>query len=103
MPLPNTLPVPKIGSAEIVQASFPVFFISLFASSAFFPRQLMSGWFKAVAGVNPLSYMIEAVRSLILFGFDFGEALRAIAIVGGLCVFALALALAALRGRLAMS
>ena len=93
----------KTGSAEVVQASFPVFFISLFASSAFFPRQLMSGWFKAVAGVNPLSYMIEAVRSLILFGFDAGEALRAVAIVGALCVGALALSLSALRGRLAMS
>jgi ABC-2 type transport system permease protein len=93
----------KTGSAEIVQASFPVFFISLFASSAFFPRQLMSGWFKSVAGVNPLSYMIEAVRSLILFGFDAGEALRAVAIVGALCVGALALSLRALRGRLAAS
>jgi ABC-2 type transport system permease protein len=93
----------KTGSAEVVQASFPVFFISLFASSAFFPRQLMSGWFKAVAGANPLSYMIEAVRSLILFGFDVTEALRAVAIVGALCAGALALALAALRGRLAAS
>ena len=93
----------KTGSAEIVQASFPVFFISLFASSAFFPRQLMSGWFKAVAGVNPLSYMIEGVRSLVVSGFDVSDALQAIAIVGGLCMAALALSLAALRGRLAMS
>lgn len=93
----------KTGSAEVVQASFPVFFISLFASSAFFPRQLMSGWFKAVAGANPLSYMIEGVRSLVLFGFDAADAAQAVVIVGALCAGALLLSLAALRGRLAMS
>jgi ABC-2 type transport system permease protein len=93
----------KTGSAEIVQAFFPVFFISLFASSAFFPRQLMSGWFKGVAAANPLSYMIEAVRALILTGFDVADALKAIAIVAGLCVLALLLSLRALQSRLAAS
>ena len=93
----------KTGSAEIVQAFFPVFFMSLFASSAFFPRQLMSGWFKGVAAANPLSHMIEAIRSLVLVGFDFGHALKAIAIVGALCVVALLASLAALRSRLAAS
>jgi ABC-2 type transport system permease protein len=93
----------KTGSAEIVQAFFPVFFISLFASSAFFPRQLMSGWFKGVAGANPLSYMIEAVRALILTGFSVADAAKAIAIVAGVCLVALGLSLQALRSRLAAS
>lgn len=90
----------KTGSAEIVQAFFPVFFISLFASSAFFPRQLMSGWFKAIAGGNPLSHMIESVRHLVVVGFDAADAAKAVVIVGGLCVASLPLSLSALRGRL---
>lgn len=90
----------KTGSAEIVQAFFPVFFISLFASSAFFPRELMSGWFKVVAGVNPLSHMIESLRHLVVVGFDVTDALRAIGIVGAMCGASLLLSLRALRSRL---
>ena len=93
----------RTGSAEVVQASFPVFFISLFASSAFFPRELMTGWFRAVASVNPLSFMIESVRDLILVGFDVADAARAVVIVLAVAAGSLALSLAALRRRLASS
>lgn len=90
----------KTGSAEVVQATFPVFFVSLFASSAFFPRQLMAGWFRSVAAVNPLTYMIEGVRNLMIFGFDIAQALQALVIVTGLAVVSIALCLVALRSRL---
>ena len=90
----------KTGSAEVVQATFPVFFVSLFASSAFFPRELMSGWFRTVAGVNPLTYLIEGIRNLMLFGFDVVQALQALAIGVGLALVALATSLVALRSRL---
>ncbi|MBW3615235.1 MAG: ABC transporter permease [Actinobacteria bacterium] len=91
----------KTGSSEVVQAAFPVFFISLFTSSAFFPRELMSGWFKTVASLNPLSFMIESVRALILGGFHVGDAIRALTIVAALAGVSLVLCLAALRSRLA--
>ncbi|MBW3649138.1 MAG: ABC transporter permease [Actinobacteria bacterium] len=91
----------KTGSSEVVQAAFPVFFISLFTSSAFFPRELMSGWFKTVASVNPLSFMIESVRALIIGGFHVGDAMRALAIVAALAGVSLLLSLRALRSRLA--
>jgi ABC-2 type transport system permease protein len=90
----------RTGSAEVVQATFPVFFISLFASSAFFPRQLMQGWFKAVATVNPMSFMIEAVRALVITGFSVADALEAIGVVAVIFAVALFLSLAALRRRL---
>jgi ABC-2 type transport system permease protein len=91
----------RTGSAEVVQATFPVFFIALFISSAFFPRQLMHGWFKSVATYNPLSWMIESVRSLIITRFDIVEVLKALAVGGVLLVLAIAAASLALRARLA--
>jgi len=48
-------------------------FISLpiiFASSALAPLSQMPAWLRAVASVNPLTYSINGVRSLILQGFD---------------------------------
>jgi ABC-2 type transport system permease protein len=44
----------------------------MFASSAYFPINQMPDWLQAIAGVNPISYTIDAVRSLMIFsnGFD---------------------------------
>ena len=65
----------RTGSGEAVQGLFPVFFVFLFLSSMAMPRNLIEiDWFRAVATVNPVSYLIEAIRSLIIIGWD-GEAL----------------------------
>ena len=91
----------RTGSSEAVQAAFPVFFIFLFISSAFFPRQLMHGWFGTVADVNPLSWLVESLRHLVIVDFSIADAARALAITLGIGVVSLGLASAALRNRLA--
>jgi ABC-2 type transport system permease protein len=65
----------RTGSGEAIQGFFPVFFVFLFISSMNAPRDLMEvDWFRAVASANPVSYLIECVRSLIITGWD-GQAL----------------------------
>src|SRR5207244_3765716 len=65
----------RTGSGEAVQGLFPAFFVFLFISSMAIPRNLMThGWFRDVATANPVSYLIEGVRSLIITGWD-GKAL----------------------------
>lgn len=65
----------RFGSAEAVQGFFPLFFVTLFLSSASLPRDLIEqDWFRTVATYNPVSYLVEGVRSLFVFGWD-GEAL----------------------------
>ena len=91
----------RTGSTEAVQASFPVFFITLFVSSAFFPRELMSGWFKAAASANPLSWMIEALRRLTIERFSVVDAFEALVIVTALATVSITLAGLALRARVA--
>jgi len=92
----------RTGSGEAVQALFPVLFIFLFISSMNAPRNLMAvGWFRALATANPVSYLIEGVRSLIISGWD-GQALGlAFAVSVALIVGSTAAASWALRVRMA--
>ena len=65
----------RTGSGEAIQGLFPLLFVFLFLSSMNTPRNLIDvDWFRFVATVNPVSYLIECVRSLIITGWD-GEAL----------------------------
>ena len=65
----------RTGSGEAIQGLFPLLFVFLFLSSMNTPRDLIGiEWFRIVATVNPVSYLIECVRSLIITGWD-GEAL----------------------------
>jgi ABC-2 type transport system permease protein len=61
----------RTGSGETIQALFPVLFVFLFISSMNAPRNLIGvEWFRIAATLNPVSYMIECVRSLIIEGWD---------------------------------
>jgi ABC-2 type transport system permease protein len=65
----------RTGSGEAIQGLFPLLFVFLFLSSMNTPRDLIGvDWFRAVATANPVSYLIECVRSLIITGWN-GEAL----------------------------
>lgn len=91
----------RTGSAEAVQGAFPLLFVFLFFSSAFFPRSLMEGWFKTVAGWNPISHLIEGMREQVIAGLDLGQVGVAAAVAAGLFLIGLLAAGAALRARLA--
>lgn len=71
----------RTGSGQAVQGFFPLFFVLLFLSSANLPRELIEqDWFRAIATYNPVSYLVEGVRSLIVTGWD-GAALWPAALV----------------------
>lgn len=90
----------RTGSAEAVQGTFPLVFILLFTSSAFFPRELMTGWYRDVAGVNPVSWLVESLRDLSTVGFDAGAAATALSVPIGIGAVSLTMAGLALRHRL---
>lgn len=90
----------KTGSAEAVQGTFPLLFILLFFSSAFFPRETMSGVYKTIAGLNPISHLVEGLRALSLEGFGVSATARAILVPLAIAVVALYIASRQLRARL---
>ena len=61
----------RTGSGESIQGLFPLLFVFLFISSMNAPRNLIAvDWFRYAATLNPVSYLIECVRSLIITGWD---------------------------------
>jgi ABC-2 type transport system permease protein len=91
----------RAGNGEAVQSVFPLFFAALFLSSMALPRDLIEiGWFRTVADWNPVSYMLEGFRSLVIEGWN-GEALAlGFGCSAGLAAIALAAAASALRTRM---
>ena len=91
----------RSGSGEAVQSLFPVFFVFLFISSMNAPRNLIGvDWFRIAATLNPVSYMIEAVRSLIITGWDWEALALGFGFVIVLGLVSLWLASGALRSRM---
>ncbi|HWB57662.1 MAG TPA: ABC transporter permease [Gaiellaceae bacterium] len=92
----------RTGSGEAVQAFFPLLFVLFFMSSMNLPRNLIEiGWFRTVATINPVSYLIEAIRSLIILGWNAEALALGFAVALGVGAVALAAASISLRGRLA--
>jgi ABC-2 type transport system permease protein len=91
----------RSGNGEAVQGVFPLFFAALFLSSMALPRNLIEiDWFQTVATWNPVSYMLEGIRSLVIEGWD-GEALAlGFGCAGAVSLVALVAASAALRTRM---
>jgi ABC-2 type transport system permease protein len=92
----------RTGRASVVQGLFPLVFVILFLSSAFFPDNLMLEPAATVAQYNPLSFIVEGIREPVISSLSLAkllEALGAIALVGGISIWLSALAL---RRRLRM-
>ena len=85
---------------SIVQGIFPLVFVVLFVSSAFFPLALLDPPASWIAEYNPLSYIAEGMRNPIVASIDGGIVMEGIAAAAGITALAVALAVLALRGRL---
>jgi len=71
----------RTGSAEAVQGVFPLMFTVFFLSSMNMPRNLIGvHWFRTVATWNPVSYLVEGMRSLVITGWDATALLRGLGV-----------------------
>lgn len=89
----------RTGSSEAVQGSFPLLFIALFFSSAFFPRQTMDGVYGTIADVNPISHLVEGFRGLVIDGLEWGYVARTLGISAAIAALTIVLAGRALHRR----
>ena len=81
----------RTGSGEAVQSQFPILFFFIIISSMNLPRNLIeTGWFRTAATLNPVSYMIEGLRSLIIEGWD----AQALALGFGFAILSVTVAMA---------
>jgi ABC-2 type transport system permease protein len=80
----------RTGRASVVQGLFPLVFVILFLSSAFFPDNLMLQPAATVAEYNPLSFIVEAIRDPVISSFSwdvFWKAIGSLALVGAISIW----------------
>jgi len=91
----------KTANPGAVASSFILFFPFVFLTSSTVPLENLTPWMRNIARFNPITYVLEGMRSLLEDDWDFaeiGQALLAILILGAISQ---AMALKALKGRVA--
>ena len=90
----------RTGNAQASQAGFLIFFPLLFLSPAFAPKSVFAGWLKFLATINPVTYILEGMRSLVLDGWQWDQLAYACAAILGLFAFTMTLTMLSLRYRI---
>lgn len=90
----------RTGSTSVVQGLFPLVFVVLFLSNAFFPQELMVEPAKTIAAYNPLSFVVEGIREPIVSGISASEVLDAVLSIAAIVALGLLMSARALRYRL---
>lgn len=90
----------RTGSVSLMQSIFPFVFVLLFTAPAFFPRELLSPVLRDLSAVNPLTYVVEAVRGLLAGDSSLGSPWLGLLAAAALAVAMTALATLALKERL---
>jgi ABC-type multidrug transport system permease subunit len=75
------------GNAAGAQAATFLFFPLIFVAPTFLPREALQGWLEVAASANPTTYVLEAMRGLLLDGWEAGPLLVGFAVIlvlGGL-------------------
>jgi ABC-2 type transport system permease protein len=92
----------RTGSVEAVESAFPLFFVAIFMSSINLPRDLIeANWFRFIATINPISYLVEGIRSLVITGWDAQALTLGFGCAAAIVVLTLGGAAASLKTRVA--
>jgi ABC-2 type transport system permease protein len=87
------------GNAAAVGNAFLLFFPFAFLTTAQVPLEQLSGWLKSVARFNPMTYLLQGLRSLISEGWNVGHLLSGLGAIGGVGALSFTLAIGAMRRR----
>jgi ABC-2 type transport system permease protein len=89
----------RTGSGAATQGSSFLFFPMTFLTATFVPISLLSGWIKVAAQYNPITYVLEAMRSVLLVGWEADVLLRGLSSCLALGAVLFVFALLSLRSR----
>lgn len=89
----------KTANPAAVNSAFLIFFPFAFLTTGSVPKEAMSGWLQAMVTLNPVTYLLRGMRSVITLGWDFGELAQGFAAIFAVMAVGLALSFATLRGR----
>lgn len=90
----------RSGSASVVQGMFPLVFVILFLSTAFFPQELLLEPASTIAEYNPASFIVDAVRDPVISAFSSEDMWKGLAGIAGIGALGSILSARALSRRL---
>jgi ABC-2 type transport system permease protein len=91
----------RSGTVSVVQGTFPLVFVIIFLSSAFFPANLLLEPAKSISDWNPMSFIAEAIRNPIVSDISAEPVLEGMLAITALLALGSALSAWGLRRRLA--
>lgn len=89
----------KTGSPQAAQAGFILFFPLLFMAPTFAPLNVFADWLAWIARFNPVTYLLEGMRVLIVSGWDGLALLKGAAAIAGIGIVTFTMTGLAMRGR----
>ncbi len=89
----------KTANPGAVASSFILFFPFAFLTSSTVPLENLTPWMRNIARFNPITYVLEGMRSLLEDDWDFADIGKALLAIGILGAISQTMALSALRGR----
>ena len=93
----------KTGNPAAVNSSFILFFPFAFLTTSFLPKEALTGWLSTVATYNPVTYVLDGLRSLITEGWEWDTLAKGLGAIAALTVVSFGLASAAMRGRISQN
>ena len=93
----------KTGNPAAVNSSFILFFPFAFLTTSFLPKEALTGWLATIATYNPVTYVLDGLRSLITEGWEWGTLAKGLGATAALTVVSFGLASAAMRGRISQN
>jgi ABC-2 type transport system permease protein len=69
-------------NAEATQSYFVLFFPAVFLTTGFVPLELLPSWFQTIALINPVTYVMNATRAIVVEGWDSSVILGLVVLVG---------------------
>jgi len=72
----------KTKSAQATQSSFVLFIPFIFLTTAFMPKEVLPGWFKIAVAINPVTYVLESLRTIVIEGWEWGTILTGVWVLG---------------------
>ena len=71
----------KTRSVQVTQSMFIFFIPAVFVTTAFMPKELMADWFQVAVSLNPVNYVLEAIRAVVVTGWEWEHILPGVSIL----------------------
>ena len=89
----------RTGNPTAVNNAFLLFFPFAFLTTAYLPAEAMTGWLATAVKFNPTTYLLDAMRTLLMVGWEWDVILKGLAAILGVMAISFTLAFRALQGR----